>query len=628
MRVDAKVEGPRQSMSWLHTWASLILGWLLYAIFLTGTLSFFQNEISVWMKPELHQSVPSQSQLQQTQVALNYLQKNYPDAGSWMIQLPNSRQTTTEVNIRKQGEDLEARRGGERITLDSATGQVIEARETRGGSFLYRFHFELYGLPRLWTRWLVGLATMLMLVAIISGVITHKKIFKDFFTFRSGKGQRSWLDAHNATAVFALPFHIMITFSGLLLLMYTLMPWGISQVYENRQDFFQDQRSGGTTQQKQNRTENQVSAERPQSQNNQTRVENTHPQQNQQAERSTSNQVATTASAQKSEMNMQARPERNQAQGEQRTQANNQRGQRGEGRRNRDENKPQAKFLALTDLTPILNYAQSQWNDNPIASINIIAPNTDQATIELKALYSESLVARNMMPVFKFNGATGELNQFQQQQNKTSVPMGIYNVVTVLHEARGVDLALRWLLFISGIVGTLMVATGLILWCVKRAPQQQKQGYKSFGYRLVEVTNTAAIIGLPIACAAYFYANRFIPSSMEMRLNWEIRVFFIVWLLTIIHAVCRTHRQGWLEQLMFAAVAFLILPIINFMTGGQPLWSSISNGQWMIASFDLMAWVLAALFFYSFYKIKNHKGLPVKKPRVSKTTDSSPAQEP
>ena len=59
MRVDAKVEGPRQSMSWLHTWASLILGWLLYAIFLTGTLSFFQSEIYVWMKLETHQSVPS-----------------------------------------------------------------------------------------------------------------------------------------------------------------------------------------------------------------------------------------------------------------------------------------------------------------------------------------------------------------------------------------------------------------------------------------------------------------------------------------------------------------------------------------------------------------------------------------
>ena len=214
MRVDQKAEGPRQSMSWLHTWASLILGWLLYAIFVTGTLSFFQNEISTWMKPETHQSVPAQSQVQQMQVALNYLQKNHPDAGSWNIQLPNSRQTTTEVTIRAVGEDPKARRGGTRITLDSATGEAMEPRDTRGGGFLYRFHFELYGLPRLWTRWLVGIATMFMLVAIVSGIITHKKIFKDFFTFRSGKGQRSWLDAHNATAVFALPFHLMITFSG------------------------------------------------------------------------------------------------------------------------------------------------------------------------------------------------------------------------------------------------------------------------------------------------------------------------------------------------------------------------------------------------------------------------------
>ena len=90
MRPDAKPEGPRQSMSWLHTWASLILGWLLYAIFLTGTLSFFQNEITIWMKPELHQSVPQATQIEQTRVALAYLQKNHPDAGSWAIQLPAS----------------------------------------------------------------------------------------------------------------------------------------------------------------------------------------------------------------------------------------------------------------------------------------------------------------------------------------------------------------------------------------------------------------------------------------------------------------------------------------------------------------------------------------------------------
>ncbi|MDH1800269.1 PepSY-associated TM helix domain-containing protein [Acinetobacter johnsonii] len=569
MRVDQKAEGPRQSMSWLHTWASLILGWLLYAIFVTGTLSFFQNEISTWMKPETHQSIPAQSQVQQMQVALNYLQKNHPDAGSWNIQLPNSRQTTTEVTIRAVGEDPKARRGGTRITLDSATGEVIKPRDTRGGGFLYRFHFELYGLPRLWTRWLVGIATMFMLVAIVSGIITHKKIFKDFFTFRSGKGQRSWLDAHNATAVFALPFHLMITFSGLLLLMFMFMPWGINQAYENRQQFLRDQ------------------------------------------------QASMIEQLQKAED--QQREGRGQREGERA--ARGERGQqRGEHAQGRGEERPQPELrpAPLTDLAPIMAAVQQQWKDNPIASINIISPNTDQAKIELRALRAESVAHRNVYATINYNGVTGQDETDKNIRIKNpSIPSGIYNVATVLHEARGLDLALRWLLFCSGILGTLMVATGLILWCVKRAPQQQKQGYKSFGFRLVDVLNIAAIIGLPLACAAYFYANRFIPADVEMRLNWEIRSFFTVWLLTLIYAIFRTHRQAWLDLLLLATLAFALLPVVNLMTGGQALWNSIAQGQWMIASVDLAMWVMAVIFYFAYDKVKKHQGLPNKKVKAS-----------
>ena len=45
-------KGFRQAMLWLHTWAGLVLGWLLFAIFLTGTLSFFRNELNLWTHPE------------------------------------------------------------------------------------------------------------------------------------------------------------------------------------------------------------------------------------------------------------------------------------------------------------------------------------------------------------------------------------------------------------------------------------------------------------------------------------------------------------------------------------------------------------------------------------------------
>ncbi|WP_151980228.1 PepSY-associated TM helix domain-containing protein [Acinetobacter guerrae] len=580
MRVDGKAEGPRQSMSWLHTWSSLILGWLLYAIFLTGTLSFFQSEMSVWMKPELHQSLPPQSQVQQVQTALNFLQHKAPDAGAWNINLPSSRQTTTELNVRGANEDPRARRGGERITIDSSTGEEIKARETRGGGFLYRFHFELYGMPRIWARWIVGIATLMMFVAIISGVITHKKIFKDFFTFRAGKGQRSWLDAHNATAVLALPFHIMITFSGLLLLMYMLMPWGISSVYPDRIQFLQAQRAemlGEKPPQHQEGGGREGRSEQSQNQGNRNTMAG-------QQNRSQSMQSGDRASNQ-------AEP------------------RRADGRQQDVKARRHVNLQAaqLTDIAPLISYAQKQWPDNTVGTISIIRPNTTDSEIEIKALYAESVLHRNVVPTLIFNGVTGELVS-DAKPVYISVPTGIYNAVTVLHEGRGLDLGLRWLLFISGVVGTLMVATGLILWCVKRAPQQEKQGFKSFGFRLVESLNIAAIIGLPIAIASYFYANRLIPAQLENRSDLEIKTFFWIWLFTLIYAALRPARQAWLELLTLAALMYLCIPVLNGLTDGRALWSSIYHEQWMVASFDLVCLFLAILFIFSFFKLKKHKG--------------------
>lgn len=232
-----KALGFRQVNSWLHTWSGLLLGWLLFAVFLTGTLSYFRQEITFWMQPELH---ASEAQPQTAQRAVQAMQDLAPDAASWQITLPDERNPTVRTRWYEQGERV-TKGGGKSVTLDAATMEPLAGRPTAGGEFLYRFHFELYGMDRILGRWIVGVATMFMLVAIISGVIIHKKIFVDFFTFRRRKGQRSWMDAHNALAVLSLPFHFMITYSGLLLLMFLLMPWGMDAAYKgDTRAFFAD----------------------------------------------------------------------------------------------------------------------------------------------------------------------------------------------------------------------------------------------------------------------------------------------------------------------------------------------------------------------------------------------------
>ena len=221
-----------QSMAWLHTWGGLIVGWLLFVIFLTGTLAVFDQEIDNWMNPELpaHQLTDEQA----VQRALGYLSEHEPGAKQWGISLPYARSPQLQASTG-------GRRDGVSVTLDPNSGDVLPVRETVGGRFFFLFHFTLH-MPRMIGIYLVGALAMGMLAALVSGIVIHKKFFKEFFTFRPAKGQRSWLDAHNASAVLLLPFHLMITYSGLAIFLVIYMPAAMDALFDgNREAFFKAQ---------------------------------------------------------------------------------------------------------------------------------------------------------------------------------------------------------------------------------------------------------------------------------------------------------------------------------------------------------------------------------------------------
>ncbi|MBB3220258.1 PepSY-associated TM helix domain-containing protein [Pseudoduganella umbonata] len=541
MRPDSRPEGIRQSMSWLHTWTGIVLGWLLYAVFFTGTLSYFLDEVNLWMKPELHASVPGADAAQTAAVAMAGMQKLAPNANTWTLELPNERQTTVSASWRDRNAAA-GRAGTRRAELDAATGEKIAARETRGGSFLYRFHFELHAMDRVTGRWIVGIATMFMFVAIISGVITHKKIFTEFFTFRPKKGQRSWLDAHNATAVLALPFHIMITFSGLLLLMGTLMPWGAESAYGGDRQAYNMERRG--------------------------MVPGGQQQQQQQQQGGSEGRVGGREGSRSG-------PES------------------GRGGRSRDGAGSGVDLAAA--IVPMMAQARTEWPGHEVGRITVNRPNKPGATVELRAHGSDSLTTRGASARLVFDAATGKIKE-RPPLPAPSAASAFGNVFASAHMGRFAGPTVRWLLFLSGVVGTAMVATGLVLWVVKRAPERRKLGRTPFGHRVVEVTNVGVITGLALATGAYFWLNRLLPVEMAERSAWEINGFFLAWLAALVHAAVRPARAAWIEQCIAVVVLFALLPVLNPLTGGHGLLTSIPLGQAGIVGFDFAMLAIAALF--------------------------------
>jgi uncharacterized iron-regulated membrane protein len=213
--------GPfRQNMAALHTWAGLLVCWVLLMMFTSGTASYFRDEITVWMKPELHgAAMRPVSATQAGEAAVRVMQQRAPQAQHWFITLPTQR--TPCIRATWSGPDGKLNSA----FIDPASGaELPAARDTHGGAFLSRLHFDLYYVSPQTGRWIAGLCAMVLLVSLLSGIVTHRRILRDFFTFRPGKGARSWQDAHNAAGVFALPFHLMITYTGLVTLMFMYMP--------------------------------------------------------------------------------------------------------------------------------------------------------------------------------------------------------------------------------------------------------------------------------------------------------------------------------------------------------------------------------------------------------------------
>lgn len=220
----------RQSMSGLHTWSGLLVSWLLFVVVFAGSLSCFDKELTRWMLPQLHEAGEAQVGIDQVHAALV---ERAPKAHAYWMLPPSERMPYWTAGWVPA--DLSAFRS---FLLDAQTGE--ELPKTVGGSFFFDLHYGLHaGMIGVYV---VGLAGMFMLVALVSGVIVHRRIFKDFFTLRPGAArQRAWLDAHNVLGVIGLPFHLLLAYTGLAIFITLYMTAGIKAAYHGDMERFENE---------------------------------------------------------------------------------------------------------------------------------------------------------------------------------------------------------------------------------------------------------------------------------------------------------------------------------------------------------------------------------------------------
>lgn len=498
----------RSTMSSLHSWVGLVFGWMLFFIFVTGTLGYFDTEIDRWMQPELPQSKMQAATLEQTQKILAHLNTEAQGAKSWSIHFPTDR---NKAFLEIWWQDAQEQWHNQKLSDEI---EPLIARDTGGGQLLYKMHWKFHYLPRWASDPLVGIAASFLFFVLITGVVLHKHLFKNPLRFKQGTNYRSWLDGHKLIGVVGLPFHFMIAYSGLLFMMFIYFPWIISSFYgagqENKERMFDDIFSAIET------------------------------------------PVAT------------------------------------------------GKKSELVDFSLIWKQLEQKGLHDSIAFIEVLHPHDENSQIKLYSA-NENMLS-NAHKQWVFHGVSAEY--LAHKNANETLPQAIRDLFLALHEGLFANTFVRWLYFLFGLLGSAMIATGLILWIKKRQKKQIKMyGALAPGSVVVERLNVATIVGLISAIGVYFAANRFLPLDLPERAQWEVHLMFLTWVLLFVHAFVQKRKRLWGEQLFIGGVIFLSLPILSALYTKRPLWVSVMQGDTLFVTIELLFMMVGALFFYLARKI-------------------------
>ncbi|HSW04720.1 PepSY-associated TM helix domain-containing protein [Aquabacterium sp.] len=497
----------RKSMAWLHTWSGVVIGGLLFAIFWMGTLSVFDREIDRWMAPMTRLQVPAAA-ISIDASARPIAERLAATATQWTFVLPNERMPSLRLQWRDAAGKNQSR------YFDPATGATLPATGTHGGSgFLYPFHYRLHISFLDIGYWLVGLATMAMLVALVSGVVIHKKIFVEFFTFRPHKQiQRASLDLHNLSSVLALPFHFTIALSGLMIFFAIYFPGGWQAAYDGDRRAFNAEASD--------------TFQRPLA------------------------------------------------------------GQPG----------------TLGSLDAMVAQARGAWGGGLVSQVRVHHQGDAGSYVEVRRSIADR-VTKNAQTLYFDAGSGAELARSEVKPVKNAL-----NFITGLHEIQFRHWTLRWLYFLAGLSGCVMIATGFLFWLEARRAGHAKKGLA--GVRVVEAMTIGSVTGIVIATLAFFVINRLLPLGSSLagqdRAALEMWVFYLTWLASFGHAAWRRAdpatqpaRRAWREQCTAIAVLAVAAVLLNALTTGDPLFKTLAQGYWPVAGMDLMLLLGAGLALWT-----------------------------
>lgn len=196
-----------------HSALGLAFAALIYVVCLSGTISVFVQELQRWEQPDapLVDVTPTADAISAA-VHAGYAQA-LAEHAAHDVYVAGPLRTPGRFQVHYDDHE----RGIEGEWLANEEGRLVARISAPWSEFIGDLHMHLH-LPQTWGKYLVGLTGVALFSSLISGLLAHPRIFKDAFALRWGGSRRlQEADLHNRLGVWGLPFHVVVTVTGALL---------------------------------------------------------------------------------------------------------------------------------------------------------------------------------------------------------------------------------------------------------------------------------------------------------------------------------------------------------------------------------------------------------------------------
>jgi hypothetical protein len=184
--------------------------------------------------------------------------------------------------------------------------------------------------------------------------------------------------------------------------------------------------------------------------------------------------------------------------------------------------------------------------------------------------------------------------------------MSVQRFIAGLHFIQFNHWPLRFLYFLCGLSGCVMIATGFLFWLESRRKRHVREALS--GVRIVEGVTIGTVTGIIIATLVFFVGNRLLPPGMEIRgvarAELEMWAFYIAWLASFAHAWLRP-RTAWRVQCQTIALLAVMAVILNAVTTGDNLLHTLTTGSWAVAGMDLALLAGAGIAVFAAHKLRH-----------------------